>query len=130
MWKVHAADSPTLTHMDERPARTGATSARDHRDWWILCSIAGAVVIGTAAFLAGRASVDTPDCAAAKAMAAESHSDILAASALATAEERQRAGREPFRMYGNAVTMNPGCFSASEREDAQAGLDALTQMGG
>ncbi len=45
-------------------------------------------------------------------------------------EERQRAGREPIRMYGYAVTMNPGCFSASEGEDAQSGLDALTQMGG
>nr|MDT0519803.1 hypothetical protein [Streptomyces sp. DSM 41633] len=116
--------------MDERPARTGATPARDHRDRWILCNIAGAMVIGTAAFLVGRASVDTADCAAAKARAAESHSNILAASALATAEERQRAGREPIRMYGYAVTMNPDCFSASEHEDAQSGLDALTQMGG
>ncbi|MFD5617061.1 hypothetical protein [Streptomyces yangpuensis] len=71
--------------MDERPARTGATAARDHRDRWILCSIAGAMAIAAASFLAGRASVDTPDCAAAKAMAAESHSDVLAASALATA---------------------------------------------
>lgn len=62
VWEAHAADFPTPTHMGERPARAGAAPARDHRDRWILCSIAGAVVTGTAAFLAGRALPHAAAC--------------------------------------------------------------------
>lgn len=110
--------------MEEIPTRTGAHPARSQRDHWVLGSVAGGTVIAVAAFMAGRASVDSPDCAGAKRVAAESRSAFLAAAEKGTPEGRS-VGREPLRHYSYLVLQNPHCFSASERDDAQAALDTL-----
>ncbi|MEU4947699.1 hypothetical protein [Streptomyces lavendulae] len=115
--------------MDDRPLRTGAIPARNRRDRWILGGIAGAVVIAVVSFMAGRASVDAPDCMAAKRLAAETRSAFTAAAQLDSVEEK-RKGREPLRQYAYVVAQNPQCFSASERDEAQSGLDALSRSGG
>lgn len=126
-----ASDRPplTLTGMDEIRTRSGVAPAQARRDRWIFGGIAASVALVAGAFLAGRASVDAPDCMAAKKLAAETQSAFMTAGQSSSTEEKQK-GREPLRQYGYIVTQNPHCFSGRERDTAQQGLDALSQSGG
>ncbi|MEU9161358.1 hypothetical protein AB0D29_13950 [Streptomyces sp. NPDC048424] len=110
--------------MNEIPTRTGTLPARHRRDRWILGGITVGVIIAVGSFMAGRASVDSPDCAGAKRVAAESRRAILEAAQKDTPADKSR-GREPLQHYGYVVLENPNCSSSSERDDPQAGLDAL-----
>lgn len=86
----------------------------------ISAAVVVAMVIGASAFVAGRMTVEAGSgCTDARQVVAQAESDV---QDWVTDPERQKAYA---RVAANAVLQNEGCFSASQRAQAQTVLDNL-----